>query len=254
MTRRTFSNALKYALAFGLLAFVIWHNWDPQPDAEGHKAPGLKQIWQKHVVGDEPVHYDFLFYAAAITVASISLTFVRWYILVRAVDLPFTLFNAWRLGLVGFFFNTFLPGAVGGDIVKAAFLAREHDRRTVAVATVIMDRVIALWALIWFVAILGTGFWFTGMLENKVQSRVIVVVSIGLVAVTALTWVVLGFLSHQRAERFACRLNSLGSKLPKSRKTSEVLGRIGHSLAEFCARCGCIAAGSAVSARSCFYP
>ena len=52
-----------------------------------------------------------------------------------------------RLGMIGIFWNTFLPGAVGGDIIKATFLAREQSRRTVAVATVIMDRALALWAL-----------------------------------------------------------------------------------------------------------
>ena len=41
-------------------------------------------------------------------------------------------------------------------------VAREQSRRTVAVATVIMDRVIALWGLFWFVALLGGAFWLTG--------------------------------------------------------------------------------------------
>ena len=58
-----------------------------------------------------------------------------------------------RIGLIGFFYNSVLPGSVGGDIIKAAAIAREQSRRTIAVATVIMDRVIALWGLVWFVAV-----------------------------------------------------------------------------------------------------
>ena len=82
--------------------------------------------------------------------------------LVRAQDLPFTLPNAMRLGLVAFFFNAFLPGSIGGDIVKAAFLAKEQSRRTVAVATVIIDRAVGLWGLFWLVALLGSVFWVAG--------------------------------------------------------------------------------------------
>src|SRR5262249_51185960 len=147
-----------YAVALGLLGFVIWRNWAP---ASGQ---GLADLWQKHVVEGQPVHYGYLGLAFVFCVASVLLTFIRWYVLVRAQDLPFTIPDAVRLGAVGFFFNTFLPGAVGGDIIKAAFLAREQSRRTTAVATVIMDRAIALWALFWFVGLLGLVFGFAGLL------------------------------------------------------------------------------------------
>jgi uncharacterized protein (TIRG00374 family) len=154
-------------------------------------------------------------------VAAFLVTLVRWYVLVRAQDLPFRVSDAIRIGMIGFFFNTFLPGSVGGDIIKAAALAREQSRRTVAVATVIMDRAIALWGLIWFVAILGSGFWLAGALEGQAagRSKFIVESALGIVAVTGIIWLLLGLLPAHRAERFAGRLNGLP--------------RIGHSAAEF---------------------
>src|SRR5262249_58221984 len=85
------------------------------------------------------------------------------YMRVRARDFPFTVRNAYRLGLVGVFYNTFLPGSVGGDLVKAFFIAREHpERRTRAVATVIMDRALGLFGLILFTAVLGSAAWAGG--------------------------------------------------------------------------------------------
>src|SRR5207249_2923529 len=123
-------------------------------------------VWEERITQGK-IHYQFFALAAAICLASLMITLVRWYVLVRAVNLPFRLLDAFRLGFIGLFFNTFLPGSVGGDIIKAAFLAREQDRRTVAVATVIMDRAIALWALIWFVALLGGAFWAGGFLEGS---------------------------------------------------------------------------------------
>ena len=53
--------------------------------------------------------------------------------------------------------------------MKAAGIAREQSRRTVAVATVIMDRIIGLWGLCWLVALLG-GLIIRRALLSRVQS------------------------------------------------------------------------------------
>jgi uncharacterized protein (TIRG00374 family) len=215
VNKKTLWNLGKYLLGVGLLAWVVWANWAP---ANGH---GLQEQWQKHVVEGQPVRYQFLLLAFSIGLASTMLTFVRWYVLVRAQGLPFTLADALRLGAVGIFFNNFLPGGVGGDIIKAAFLARSQSRRTVAVATVIMDRAIALWALFWFVGLLGLAFWLFGILRPDANEapRVIIIGSVAITAVSWLVWIVLGLLPAERAERFAGRL--------------ACLPRVGGSAAEF---------------------
>ncbi|HEY7312141.1 MAG TPA: lysylphosphatidylglycerol synthase transmembrane domain-containing protein [Gemmataceae bacterium] len=215
VSKRIVINIGKYLLAIGLLTWVISSNWAP---ANGK---GLAYVWQTHVVEGKPIHTGFLLAAALIYICAALLTFVRWYVLVRAVELPFRVFDAIRLGLVGLFFNAFLPGSVGGDIVKAAFLAREQDRRTVAVATVIMDRLIALWALVWFVALSGSLFWLMGQLEGPVapRSKGAVVGALVIVGVSVAGWLLLGLLPSWRAVRFAGRL--------------ERLPRVGTSAAEF---------------------
>ncbi len=128
-------------------------------------------------------------------------------------DLPFTLPSALRLGMIGFYLNTFLPGAVGGDIIKAAFIAREQSRRTVAVTTVIMDRVIGLCGLVWLVALLGAFFWGAGLLPSiaKDPGAVTILETIclgagGLMAGSIVFWVLVGCLSQDRADRLAHRL------------------------------------------------
>src|SRR5213076_442328 len=131
-----------------------------------------------------------------------GLTMVRWYLLVRALELKLTLRDAFRFGLIGIFFNTFLPGAGGGDIIKAAVLARGQTRRTAAVATVIMDRLLALWGLVWFVAILGSLFWALGLLAGPAATvaSYIVTVALIVVGVTLLGWLLVGLLPAWRAE------------------------------------------------------
>jgi uncharacterized protein (TIRG00374 family) len=185
---------LQYGAGFTLLAYVLWSNWD-----------GLKDVFRP----DRDKRWGCLALAALVASISVSLTFVRWYFLVRAQDLPFTLRDAFRLGLVGYFFNTFLPGAVGGDLLKAAFIAREHERRTVAVSTVLIDRGVGLWGLIALVATAGTAFWLfdDSILRDQKDLMRAVQFAIGLMAATFALWAFLGVLPERRAQRFAQRLN-----------------------------------------------
>ncbi len=251
MSKRTVVNLAKYLLAAGLLVWVVSSNWAPRnkkaetilaattaglvatPPGIGPltaaaaavpgrtDGKGLGYVWDRHVVHGQPVKGHFFAAAFVIFTAAMMLTLLRWYLLVRAVELPFRVRDALRLGMVGFFFNTFMPGSVGGDIIKAAALAVGQSRRTVAVATVIMDRVIALCALFWFVAIAGVVFWSAGLLEGPTQvaaGRIVLACSFVVVS-SAAVWVVMGFLPEHRAERFAGRLE----RIPK----------VGTSAAEF---------------------
>jgi uncharacterized membrane protein YbhN (UPF0104 family) len=73
----------------------------------------------------------------------------RWKLLIRD---DFGLGRLFPLYLLGSFFNTFLPGLVGGDAVKAYYLYRESGRGTQAMASVFMDRYIGFCSLM----VLGT--------------------------------------------------------------------------------------------------
>jgi uncharacterized membrane protein YbhN (UPF0104 family) len=199
---------LKYGVGLGLLGFVICWYWHiPSPDGQ---EVGLAGVLER------PLHLSYLLAAGALGLASVLLTFVRWYFLVRAQELPFSVPAALRLGMIGFYFNTFLPGAVGGDIIKAAFIAWEQTRRTVAVATVIIDRVIGLCGLVWLVAFIGGFFWLTGMLPSIARSAgaVVLLESIFITAACLMAgsvagWLLLGILSQERAERFGRRLRGI---------------------------------------------
>jgi glycosyltransferase 2 family protein len=205
--RQALNILFKYGIGVGLLVYVIVDNWS-----------GLGVVFSR------PLRVWPLVLATGIATVGLLITFLRWHFLVRAIGMPFSRYNAIRLGLVGYFFNTFLPGAIGGDIVKGYAISREHDRRTLAVATVLIDRIIGLWALIWFVAIIGSVFLILDdpILKNP-ELRAIVVFSLIFVAASMSIWIVLGFLSENRANRFAERL--------------EKVRKVGGSLAELWRAC-----------------
>lgn len=220
MKAKTWITLLKYVLGLGLLTWVVWQNWSITQDGE---EVGLKAALEK------PIHWGPFTLALLVCLAGILITFVRWYVLVAAQGLPFPLASALRLGLIGYYLSTFLPGSVGGDIIKAAFLAREQSRRTVAVATVVIDRVVGLVGLFWLATLLGGFFWSIGSWSQLVHQgddaasalQALETILVGLAALSGgslLFWLGLRVLPAAWAERLTARL--------------ERVPRIGGSLAE----------------------
>lgn len=67
-----------------------------------------------------------------------------------------------KLTLVGTFFNYFIPGGVGGDIVKALELSQKNNRsRSECLSTVMSDRIFGLFAMISFTFIFLSIEYFT---------------------------------------------------------------------------------------------
>jgi hypothetical protein len=74
---------------------------------------------------------------------------VRWQLLLVAQGLRLPWKRTFSIFFIGHFFNAFMFGATGGDVVKAYYAARETGhRKAEAVSTVFIDRVVGLIALI----------------------------------------------------------------------------------------------------------
>lgn len=93
--------------------------------------------------------------------AGLITTFCRWFLLVRALRLPFRFADALRLGFIGNVFNLVIPGAVGGDLIKATFLCREQAQKTLAVASLVIDRAVGLLGLFILAGLAGLLAWPT---------------------------------------------------------------------------------------------
>ena len=81
-----------------------------------------------------------LLLGAGLFLIGLLLQFIRWFALVRAQNLPFSFANALRLGLIGFFFNSFLPTAVGGDGYRVLRTLPHESYRSRALSAVIVER------------------------------------------------------------------------------------------------------------------
>jgi uncharacterized protein (TIRG00374 family) len=74
--------------------------------------------------------------------------FYRWKVLVRAIGIPFTLFEAVRIGFIGLFFGLFAFGVIGGDTLRVYYAARHARNRLAEVmCSVFVDRSIGMLTL-----------------------------------------------------------------------------------------------------------
>ncbi len=217
----------RYGLAVALLVFVVSMNWTQ-----------LKEQFS------QTPHLPPFLAAALILATCTAVQYFRWYILVRALGLPFAFRDAVRLGLVGTFYNTFLPGSVGGDFVKAFFIAKGHpERRAAAVATVVADRLVGLFGLLLFAAAVGGGCWAAGnekIAENP-KLQTIVLVCVGLAGSAVIGYLGLGLLSEERAKRFADRLHRV-------RKVGPTLAELWYTVRQYRQRPGTVLTVVAMSA------
>lgn len=109
------------------------------------KLSGLKEL-------DRLLHYPGLFSLAVLGVASnYILNFFRWQILLKGIGVLIPFRQIVRLSMIGQYFSIIMPGAVGGDIIKAVYIAKSYPKqRTDVVASILLDRVLGFLTLMAF--------------------------------------------------------------------------------------------------------
>jgi uncharacterized protein (TIRG00374 family) len=118
------------------------------PGSELEKHPKLLEIGLKSNVTNLARSPWSVIGALLLYLVAAMISFQRWHVLLRAVDVDARFWQVQRLGFVGLFFNNIIPGLTGGDLVKAILVAREHpEQRPAAVLSVIVDRAIGLLGL-----------------------------------------------------------------------------------------------------------
>jgi len=86
---------------------------------------------------------------------TIALGMLRWRMVMRVQGLDLSLGRTAEISLVAHFFNSFLLGSTGGDLMKAYYAAREtHHLKTEAVVTVFVDRLIGLVSMLLFATLM----------------------------------------------------------------------------------------------------
>jgi hypothetical protein len=112
------------------------------------RSGALKPALLGAAVARHPALYAFAFFLYLVPLQ--ILAWGRWHLLLRAAKVQITWRESARLHLTGIFFNGFLPGGTGGDLVKGWYLVRGRNRTeaAAAVGTLVVDRITGLFGLI----------------------------------------------------------------------------------------------------------
>lgn len=151
--KQTIFGIAKLAAGMAIVSWLVWSNKD---------ALGAIDL--------NTLRLGYLLLGCVVLVVAISVSFIRWWGLVKGVGLSLGIRDAMIMGYVGYAFNLLLPGAVGGDLVKSVMIARRQSRRVAAVATIFMDRIMGLLGLVIITTLIGGCWVLFGQPQDSVRS------------------------------------------------------------------------------------
>jgi len=118
---------------------------------------------------------------------------IRWKILMNAVKLNPTFVEIAKLTFIGFAFNTVIPGAVSGDIVKGYYLTRGKPYKSEAVITIIFDRIVGIFTLFLTTLFVIMGILTFGDSIIKTGEELYRIQIIGLISLVIVLATIIGF-------------------------------------------------------------
>jgi uncharacterized membrane protein YbhN (UPF0104 family) len=133
---------LRICVSVGMLAYLVLQFGG----AEGERRLFSLDIWG--------------FASATVIIgAQLVLTAVRWAMIMKRSGIPTRFGHTLRILFISNWFNQVLPSMVGGDAVRVWLLSRAGVNWRLAGKTVIIDRVVALVAILTLIALTFPVFW-----------------------------------------------------------------------------------------------
>jgi len=176
LRNRYLKRALQVILPLAIVGWLLYRVVEKQPEAIATLRTG-------------DVRYPLLGIAFVLIVGCHLLSMVRWYVLLRGADVRVRIWDTFRLGFIGQLMTFVAPGQVGGDLFKAVFIAREQPgQRTVAVASILVDRAFGLYGLlvVTSVALLASNLGATNPWVAMVARMVYTLTALGGVVIAVL--------------------------------------------------------------------
>ena len=103
---------------------------------------------------------------------------MRWHLLLSVQEIGLSWGRTWQLLMIGMFFNLFLLGSTGGDLLKTFYAMREVPHKKTAVfLSIVVDRVVGMFSLM-MVTLVICLFSFSTLWETPVTRGLLSTVAI----------------------------------------------------------------------------
>lgn len=191
--KKTLLTTIQVAITVGLLYFVFR---DPAKRAQMATALRLANYWW--------IALGILAYFVVEIAAA-----VRWQVLLRVQGIRLSNMRVGALFFIGMFYNQFMPGGTGGDIIKSYLLLKETaDKKAGALLAVLFDRIVGLIALISITGVLIAlrYQWLASVPETRRLLYILLIVLGSSILALATSFVISGFnLFHALPHKFPGR-------------------------------------------------
>ena len=167
-TKSTLSFILRFGLSLALLVYVF-SKIDLRETVEVLKTADPR----------------FIALAAIAFVIVNCILLIRWFILIKALDLTATTKNVILHYFYGLFGNLFLPTAIGGDILKAVGLCKSSTQKPRVVASILLDRLCGYTSIV-TIAVLAFAFGYSYINDNSLLVPIVLMGAGSLMIVTIL--------------------------------------------------------------------
>jgi uncharacterized protein (TIRG00374 family) len=190
--KKTLFNIIK----FGFTAGILFYLYDK----------GMLDFSRVKSVYQNPKVLIFCFLGIYSTVLA---TVLRWWLLLQGQELKVSFKEAFNLTMIGVFFNTALPGAVSGDVVKGYYVVRKQPSgrgRIKAFTTLLIDRILGMSGLV-VVAFFSMLYNFSELYEIRDLKPLILLISglfVGVLVFFCLILIDLKFL--KQVQKFLTKL------------------------------------------------
>lgn len=192
---------------------------------------------------------SFFIFACLGLITNYVLNFFRWQLLLNGVGVEIPFRQIIRLSMIGQYFSIVMPGSVGGDLIKAVYIAKSYPRqKTAVVASIFLDRVLGFLTLMAFASVFFVLSFDATHLSPSLQR-------FGIILAVGTTALFMFVLIPGKAVKFLDRINiqnAIAERLVKTlrafaRKPSTIVKGLGISfLSQAGAMFGMYSIGSAV--------
>lgn len=142
--KTTFKDVLLFILRIGIAAGIIY--WM------------ISKHYEQLLKALQGFNYSWLIMAGMLYVLHLLAGAWRWWLLLKVQGVYIKFHEALSLSMQGFFFSLVLPGgALGGDVVKAAFLVKRTPKgnKLTGTFTILIDRIIGMISLFSLAGVAG---------------------------------------------------------------------------------------------------
>lgn len=123
---------LKFAFAFGIIVYMVWS--------------GRLDL---AIVRQGFSEWKLMSYSMILIISAFAASLYRWQLLMLGQSISFPFTRVIRFGWIGAFFNTTMPGAVSGDLIKAWYVLNERKGpKTPVLTTILLDRLFGVFGLV----------------------------------------------------------------------------------------------------------